>query len=82
MMAAGACTLLPSCLSPYVANATTEMERKARNRGALRKESNATTEMEREARNRGALRTIEHTAFTIKKNYKGFENIGKVFWIY
>ncbi len=42
----------------------------------------ATTEMEREARNRGALRTIEHTAFTIKKNYKGFENIGKVFWIY
>lgn len=28
--------------SPYVANATTEMERKARNRGALRKEEDKT----------------------------------------
>ena len=64
------------------ANATTEMEREARNRGALRKKANATTEMEREARNRGVLHAIEHTALAIKKNYKGFENIGKVFWIY
>lgn len=44
--------------------------------------SNATTEMEREVRNRGALHVIEHTVLAIKKNYKGFENIGKVFWIY
>ena len=33
-------------------------------------------------RNRGALHVIEHTVLAIKKNYKGFENIGKVFWIY
>ena len=32
--------------------------------------------------NQGVLHAIEHTALTIKKNYKGFENIGKVFWIY
>lgn len=43
--------------------------------------ANATTEMEREVRNRGALHVIEHTVLAIKKNYKGFENIGKVFWI-
>lgn len=35
-----------------------------------------------EVRNRGALHVIEHTVLAIKKNYKGFENIGKVFWIY
>ncbi len=44
-------------MSPYVANATTEMERKARNRGVLH--------------------AIEHTALTIKKNYKGFQEYWK-----
>ena len=53
------------------------MDEMSLNQGALRKEANATTEMESNARNRGVLHAIEHTALTIKKNYKGFQEYWK-----